>query len=518
DCGNSAEASQMIRLTDTRAPVVLFSLPSELTVECGEPIPDIAPDFRDNCSDSLQISALSGIAADSCGYIIDRSWTATDDCGNSTTVTQRIYQIDTQSPEGLSVPLDTVLGCRDSLPSGMAEFSDACDSLLTISLSQDTLLIDSCTYEIIRIWTAADDCGNEVSAQQVVRFEDREAPFFFALDPRLIGIMDGDTLTVSCDAIPRFDETSMKAFDDCDGRPALTFEDYALALGDCANDGFTLLMYCGYRAVDRCGNEALLRFYVKVVDTVAPSVSGIPADVTANCGDTVSLSAPVFTDICDPVLTVSLSQDTVFAGNCTYEINRVWTATDDCGNSTTARQIVRISDTEAPVFVQTPGDTTLDCSVQMLPDTLGAVLARDNCDNELTYTYRDTVLSAACPRIILRRIVATDDCGNSAEASQMIRLTDTLAPVVLFSLPSELTVECGEPIPDIAPDFRDNCSDSLQISALSGIAADSCGYIIDRSWTATDDCGNSTTVTQRIYQIDTQSPEVLSVPLDTVLG
>src|SRR5690606_24842550 len=232
DCGNSAEASQMIRLTDTRAPVVLFSLPSELTVECGEPIPDIAPDFRDNCSDSLQISALSGIAADSCGYIIDRSWTATDDCGNSTTVTQRIYQIDTQSPEVLSVPLDTVLGCRDSLPSGMAEFSDACDSLLTISLSQDTLLIDSCTYEIIRIWTAVDDCGNAVSAEQVWRFEDGEAPLFVALDRRRVGIMDGDTLTLSRDAIPRFGEASVKAFGDCDGDPDVEYEDYAQQLGD----------------------------------------------------------------------------------------------------------------------------------------------------------------------------------------------------------------------------------------------------------------------------------------------
>ena len=54
---------------------------------------------------------------------------------------------------------------------------------------------------------------------------------------------------------------------------------------------------------------------------------------------------------------------TITPGSCTgdYTISRVFTATDDCGNSTSATQTITIIDTTAPVLT-IPSDYTAECS------------------------------------------------------------------------------------------------------------------------------------------------------------
>ena len=40
---------------------------------------------------------------------------------------------------------------------------------------------------------------------------------------------------------------------------------------------------------------------------------------------------------------------------------RTWTATDDCGNSSTGVQTISLGDNEAPVLVNIPADETINC-------------------------------------------------------------------------------------------------------------------------------------------------------------
>ena len=59
-----------------------------------------------------------------------------------------------------------------------------------------------------------------------------------------------------------------------------------------------------------------------------------------------------------------LFNETTTDGDCpgNYTINRTWTATDACGNTTTHNQTVTVQDTTAPTFnEELPADITAQC-------------------------------------------------------------------------------------------------------------------------------------------------------------
>ena len=87
---------------------------------------------------------------------------------------------------------------------------------------------------------------------------------------------------------------------------------------------------------------------VTIVDTTAPVLT-IPADYTAECSDEHPLDEASATDNCGEV-SISVEEVTT-PGACAgdYTITRTFTATDDCGNATTATQTITIVDTTAPV-------------------------------------------------------------------------------------------------------------------------------------------------------------------------
>jgi len=67
---------------------------------------------------------------------------------------------------------------------------------------------------------------------------------------------------------------------------------------------------------------------------------------------------------------------------CGQIITRTWTATDNCGNATTASQVITVGDDGAPTFVSTPADVTVECD--NIPDA-AVLTANDNCDSDCNY-------------------------------------------------------------------------------------------------------------------------------------
>ena len=62
-----------------------------MTIECDETPVFSNPNASDNCDNDVAISSDDTSASDNCaGGSVTRTWTATDDCGNTSTASQTI--------------------------------------------------------------------------------------------------------------------------------------------------------------------------------------------------------------------------------------------------------------------------------------------------------------------------------------------------------------------------------------------------------------------------------------------
>ena len=178
DAGNSTSATQTITVQDTTAPEFTF-VPADYTVECDDEMPMDDAVASDNCGEvTIEVSSET-TAGDAAGnYVIVRTFTATDDAGNSASATQTITVQDTTAPEFTFVPADYTVECSDEMPMDDAVASDNCGEV-TIEVSSETTAGDAAgNYVIVRTFTATDDAGNSASATQTITVQDTTAPEF----------------------------------------------------------------------------------------------------------------------------------------------------------------------------------------------------------------------------------------------------------------------------------------------------------------------------------------------------
>src|SRR5207247_2080099 len=133
--------------------------------------------------------------------------------------------------------------------------------------------------------------------------------------------------------------------------------------------------------------------------------------------------------------------DVTTPGSCPQakDVTRTWTATDHCGNSSTASQTIHVVDTTAPSISALPGPTTIQCPAT---PSFATPTATDACDPSPTLTFADVTTPGTCAQnySITRTWTATDHCGNSSMASQTIHVVDTHAPVI-STLPGPTTID-----------------------------------------------------------------------------
>ena len=486
ECGNLATASQVVVIRDAVAPV-FASVPQNETITCGSPIPTSTATATDNCDVDVAIAVSERIIAGACddSYEVLRVWTATDACGNATTASQTITVEDTTAPTFAGVPDDLALGCNDNAPVVTPTASDDCDDAVEISLEETRVAgTNANEYTLVRTWTALDNCGNTATAsQQIVVTASGDPRFTF---------VPAD-LSLNCgEPVPN---AEARAVDDCDGDLVATLDEER-ENGSCANQ-YTLVRT--WTATNQEGTVVTATQRITVSDATAPQFVEVPADLTLACGDDLPSSTALATDDCDNDVEVSV-QDEQTQGSCAsdYVVTRIFTATDDCGNASTATQRIFFQDDVAPVFDYVPASEEYACA---LGEPTDRPRASDNCSDEVTITYADLSPSADCSQRLQRVWTATDDCGNTVTAVQQILLEDNEDPV-LTNVPDNTSIDLssGGTVPAPAQvGATDNCSSNLQVELdEQQVAGNGCDYILVRTWTATDQCGNSDQATQRI--------------------
>ena len=172
------------------------------------------------------------------------------------------------------------------------------------------------------------------------------------------------------------------------------------------------------------------------------------------------------------------------AGN--YVIVRTFTATDDAG---TALRLRRPSPWRTPQRRVHLRPCRLHRRVlDEMP--MDDATASDNCGSHHRGVQRNHRRRCAGNYVIVRTFTATDDAGNSSSASQTITVEDTTAPEFTF-VPADYTVECSTRCRWTTPRRQTTAEVTIEVSSET-TAGDAAGnYVIVRTFTATDDAGNS---------------------------
>ena len=575
-CGNSASTTQTVIITDLTAPVWVN--------EAGEALSANETILHLPCeqADSAQMNSIDHeslfMAADLCDANLDysvsavhfsggcigawiRTWTATDDCGNSTDFEQTVVMYDNGNPFFTSFPADVTIsldsGCSAnfvvSATGGEPEAADNCDACfdqnLTITYADVRVLDCGEVVEAIdgggsiteypgsstvtRTWTVTDQCGNSTSQDQIISLIDDTAPNGFASTP------DVDCTEYSSNPQQMFGTIDLG--DNCDANIDVTFDAAEDSLvSHNSENGVPAGCYTLRRTftlTDDCGNASTVMQTINVVDNTPPVYQGpgeisIPAEeydvegayppdvVWAYSTDSEWESFPIgYIDDCSPLFSCT-AMDLPLSGGCADQPHpeypmtesatwlRVLTITDLCGNTSTAEVIINLIDDDAPVFDFVPADYTVACvedTVMLHPEY------SDLVDENLLLEYEE-VMDMTCPNqfTLTRTWTITDNCDNETEATQVITVQDDIAPAFTF-VPEDYTVECYGDIMTEMATASDNCTSGASVAYIDSETQDaSCpgNWEVLRTFIATDACGNSTSVVQTITVLDTTAPEI----------
>lgn len=227
-------------------------------------------------------------------------------------------------------------------------------------------------------------------------------------------------------------------------------------------------------------------------DETNPYFVNFQSEPTVNCFDDFSTLIPQALDDCDNNVEVVWYQE-ITPGYCSnsYDIFRVYRAFDDSGNQVVESQTIHVVDETAPVLSYSPPDTTITCGS---PTIFGNPIVEQDC-GQYTMTY-ETIMGDSvsdCYFQTTRIWYITDDCGNTNIATQTITFQDNVPPVINGD--NYIELQNGQPVDSLYATATDDCS---QVS-LTYVDTEVSGGNIIRDYTATDNCGNVSTLEQILH-------------------
>ncbi len=196
------------------------------------------------------------------------------------------------------------------------------------------------------------------------------------------------------------------------------------------------------------------------------------------------------------------------------------TVTDWCGNQSTCTAQVQALEVVPPVLT-CPVNAIKQCNTNTSPQFCGTATAIDNCDPSPTITFTDiTTGLIPCDGTIQRTWKAEDDCGNVSTCVQNITVIDNVPPVI--QCPQGYSTECNVNVGPNVTGFAtatDNCTPTANITITNTdllfsdlVPNGFCDNHIERTWKATDGCGNMATCVQVINVHDDVPPTLTNCP------
>jgi hypothetical protein len=519
-CGNAASATQTITVRDITPPAL--KMPANLVLQCpGDTRTNVTgtATATDGCG-SVSIS-YSDVVSNSCSFTrtVWRTWTAVDQCGNSTNGLQTISVVDNTKPTIICPNIS--VQCVENIPPAYADLasfraagntaSDACSAGLAFALISNTGLIGHCPGTVTRVYRLTDDCGNFADGTQRITVDDTIAPTMTCLPA--ITIEYGVSLETA---------GTPTASDNCSTNVSITHTDapvsseysinFYAADPDVGTGPYSPTYMRFGPAGLTCPSSAILsgRALDPLRNAVAfgPTSSQLDA-LTSLGGVPMSLGQIV------PFEAVINMSGAPGPERGTVEFSASWathtTSNDDFGFDTNYMVYCAFVDAADPGSI----DPRTNARVESISST---VINRGTIDEQIVGTFRVSGLDVG-DQVVVEIWMVLDSVQprtvGGTIAAQLVSAAKFLNPPEPITVGSK-TISIGnlnkmEPLP--APQQQPPLGSLPTQPAIPPGATIS---VIDRTWAATDDCGNTRTCVQRITIRDTLPP-VLSVPADLVL-
>ena len=276
-------------------------------------------------------------------------------------------------------------------------------------------------------------------------------------------------------------------------------------------------------------SNAIKNFSVTISTTLTSGrVVGLTKNIAVTPSDTVPPTATPPANVqvdsdsgsCDAILALSDVGSPTVLDNCVINsvvndnptltfVNGVnlltWTITDSASNTTTVTQTITVNDNEDPALTIPADILSPNCNVD-----IGMARATDNCGGLIPTNNAPAVFSLGITAVVWQ---VSDAAGNTVSATQLITVSDTLAP--LNTAPADVTVTTDldscttSGVALGAPITGDNCT----IASISNNAP--ANFPIGTTtvtWTVTDAAGNTTLSTQLVTVNDDAPPSLIPPP------
>ncbi|HSP14365.1 MAG TPA: HYR domain-containing protein [Thermoanaerobaculia bacterium] len=245
-----------------------------------------------------------------------------------------------------------------------------------------------------------------------------------------------------------------------------------------------------------------------------PMAASLP-DLVGECGSLTVTMRPTAKDAVSGTITGATTDPLEYTAAGTYTIH--WTYQDEAGNTATQTQTAIVRNDTVPPGISAPPNVTrstassaTSCDVTITDAELGVATAGDECSGEVPVTRSGVPPNFVFPvGTTTLTYTATDGVGNSASATQTIKVIDATAPRVEVPADIVTPTAAGRCSADVSYSFTatDNCL------GLATSSTPPSGSTFTKGTTlvtinATDAAGNTIAKTFNITVQDKESPSI----------
>lgn len=448
-CGRTAIVVFSYSTVDTLPPVIAGVNGDTLRISCadGIPMPTVSVEDCDTIPNLTITEVTTQLLDGSCRefeFDLIRNYTATDACGNMSSITKVIEVRDTEPPN-FQGPDRARLSCTEdpydlNVTGNVVNLSDNCTPIdsLDVTFIDDVISDGICgdAFTIRRAWRVTDRCGNSRVRTQEIIVRDEMRPTYTPPVAE-VSVSCADYLNTAITGEP----TNM--FDNCDETVNTSFTDDTLSIS-CPG---TFVLERTWRIFDDCQNDDFFVQLVSVTDTINPVFTTAPEDFiyTCNTGSGLtsqetdfinwvnSMGGAEFTDGCTPLD----SLDVQIVGQGTNEYPQFPDLNCAVGDGIVRQQFVDIIVTDlcGNVTISTMEYRQIDeLPIRLLFCPESRVIATDVGSCEADVFYPPPVIQDQCSDGLPFQLILRDTQAITSGAMNQAELGSVPVDPIIFNL------------------------------------------------------------------------------------